>query len=50
MLMPDGQTYGHRHEWMENRLVVCFGFNDPLRQYFSLSREREKEERKDRQE
>ena len=34
-------------------LVGCFGFNDPLRQYFSLyraasQREREKEERKDR--
>ena len=33
-------------------LVGCFGFNGPLRQYFSLyravSKEREKEERKDR--
>ena len=33
-------------------LVECFGFNGPLRQYFSLYRpspkEREKEERKDR--
>ena len=34
-------------------LVGCFGFNGPLRQYFSLyravsQREREKEERKDR--
>ena len=33
-------------------LVGCFGFNGPLRQYFSLyravSQEREKEERKDR--
>ena len=33
-------------------LVGCFGFNGPLRQYFSLYRtvpkEREKEERKDR--
>ena len=34
------------------RLVGCFGFNGLLRQYFSLyravSKEREKEERKDR--
>ena len=33
-------------------LVGCFGFNDRLRQYFSLyravSQKREKEERKDR--
>ena len=33
-------------------LVGCFGFNGPLRQYFSLYRafpkEREKEKRKDR--
>ena len=33
-------------------LVGCFGFNGPLRQYFSLyravSQEREKEKRKDR--
>ena len=33
-------------------MVGCFGFNGPLRQYFSLYRtgEREKEERKDRRE
>ena len=38
---------------MVDWLVGCFGFNDPLRQYFSLYRalspkERETEERKDR--
>ena len=27
-------------------LVGCFGFNGPLRQYFSLTKESEKEERK----
>ena len=38
--------------WLVGWLVGCFGFNGPLRQYFSLywavSQKREKEERKDR--
>ena len=45
-------TAGRTHASMSvRRLVGCFGFNGPMRQYFSLEpspKEREKEERKDR--
>ena len=43
----------HHGSKLKERLVCCFGFNAPLRQYLSLSGrlpEREKEKRKDRRE
>ena len=49
MAMSNNKSWMRILSWL---LVGCFGFNGPLRQYFSLyravSKEREKEERKDR--
>ena len=50
-LIPKGWLVGWSVGWLVGWLVGCFGFNGPLRQYFSLyqavsQREGEREEKR----